>query len=402
MTDPWSEFVQRVDDANCAGYIERVDPKDPKHASVQMFLDADAILRLRPEDTVEELESTAREFIGPDRSRMLVGYVGFDAAGIFEPLLHRFPGGSPFPLGELAVVRAMKPTRIAVPPVQALAPALKKRVVPDPITETLGVREFEARVAGLRQSIRDGEAFQVVLSRRRTFRRPRDLPERAAVLRRTERFRTFYYLKFRDRSMVGATPEGVVRYAGHRASIHPIAGTRPLGEPAKGRPALKLDPKELAEHRMLVDLARNDLGRLAKPGTVQIEWTERAEKFARLEHLVSSVSADIPNGVGPFRMLASAFPAGTVCGAPKIRATHLLRSAEASWRGPFGGAIGSIGPDDHTDWALAIRSGFVAGPYLYTAAGAGIVWPSEPRREFTETESKLAHIETVLLGEDTS
>ena len=142
---------------------------------------------------------------------------------------------------------------------------------------------FEASVRSLRREIRNGEAYQVVLAHRRQWRRPADLLARAGRLRSTERFAFFFYLKFGDRELVGATPESVVEVEGTRALVNPIAGTLPAGRAGAGRLPLEVDPKELAEHRMLVDLARNDLGSVARPGTVRLLWQERRERYARLD-----------------------------------------------------------------------------------------------------------------------
>jgi len=149
---------------------------------------------------------------------------------------------------------------------------------------------------------------------------------------------------------------------------------------------------------MLVDLARNDLGAVARPGTVDLVWEERRFRYARLEHLVSRVAGRLTPGAGAWRALTAAFPAGTVSGAPKIRATELLRSEEATWRGPYGGTVALLRPGGEADFALTIRSGFAAGSRLYTAAGAGIVHRSRPEREFHETLTKLAHTEAALVG----
>jgi anthranilate synthase component 1 len=257
---------------------------------------------------------------------------------------------------------------------------------------------FRRAVAHLRVAIRAGEAFQIVLAHRRSWPRPPDLLARAGRLRSSERYAYFYYLKFGDREILGASPESVVEVDGVSARIDPIAGTLPRG-PTAGRRALLQDRKELAEHRMLVDLARNDLGRIARAGSVRLLWKERRVRYARLEHLVSRVEGRLARGVGPWEVLKATFPAGTVSGAPKIRATEWLRREERTWRGPYAGGVGLLRPGGRADWALAIRGGFAAGNRLYTAAGAGIVHRSEPDREFLETLVKMAHVEGTLVGE---
>jgi anthranilate synthase component 1 len=248
------------------------------------------------------------------------------------------------------------------------------------------------------EEIRNGEAYQVVLGHRREWKRPTNLLERAGQLRASERYAFFFYLRFGDYEILGASPESVVEIAGDRAFLNPIAGTIPRRMGRSPRMPLALDPKELAEHRMLVDLARNDLGAVARTGTVQLLSREKIERFTRLDHLVTHVGARLKPGLGSWDVLSAAFPAGTVSGAPKIRATELLRREEDSWRGPYAGTVGLLEGGRHADWALAIRTGFAAGERLYTAAGAGIVHLSEPRREFEETLAKLAHVEAMLAG----
>jgi anthranilate synthase component 1 len=239
-----------------------------------------------------------------------------------------------------------------------------------------------------------------VLAHRRAWSRPKDLLERAGRLRASERYAFFFYLRFGDRELVGATPESVVEVDGASAYVNPIAGTIWPGAEAEGRLPLEVDPKELAEHRMLVDLARNDLGGVARPGSVRLLEKERRVRYARLDHLVSRVTARLRPGIGAWQALGATFPAGTVSGAPKIRAIELLRRNEGTWRGPYAGAVGLLRPGGRADWALAIRTAFASGDRLYTAAGAGIVYRSVPSREYLETLAKLAQIEGKLVGDD--
>jgi anthranilate synthase component I len=314
---------------------------------------------------------------------------------LFEPLLKRVPPGSPFPLGEWALVSHFRRRPVHPSPVRSRRSSPDRR--PEPRGDTLPATKFERSVARLREAIGAGEAFQVVLSHRRSWKRPEDLLDRATLLRARERFAYFYYLRFGEREIVGASPESVLETRLGRAFLHPIAATRPRHRVA-GRTLLHHDPKELAEHRMLVDLARNDLGRISRPGSVRVAWEEHLERFARLEHLVSRVEGVLLPSVGPWTALAATFPAGTVSGAPKIRATELIRREERTWRGPYAGAVGLIQGNGDAAWALTIRSGFTRGDELFTAAGAGIVWHSEPRREFHETLLKLEELERSLVG----
>jgi anthranilate/para-aminobenzoate synthase component I len=387
----WERFVATAPDREVTGYFERA-PDGPGRPGLAVSFDRpDHVGTLtRTTDLHEVARQTEHTLSGP-RSAVM-GYVGFDAVGLFEPALARFPVGSPFPLGELAFVREARIARTERPrrrPLRGTGPA-------HPLRDSLPPGPFGRAVRHLVSGIREGEAFQVVLSHRREWRRPVDLLARSDRLRASERFAFFYYLKFGDREIVGATPESVVEVRGNNAFVNPIAGTLPTGSSRKGRLPLAHDPKELAEHRMLVDLARNDLGSVSRPGSVRLVWEERRFRYARLEHLVSRVAGRLRPEVGPWNALAAAFPAGTVSGAPKIRATELLRREERTWRGPYAGTVALLRPHRHADFALAIRSGFAAGRRLYTAAGAGIVHRSLPEREFNETLSKLSHVEATL------
>lgn len=393
MIDPWDRFVDEAGPAEHAGYFERASARGGPPAAIS-FVRPDALVTIDARSDPAELARESRRFLARHPQGGALGYLGFDAVGLFEPLLRRVPAGSPFPLGELAFVKRLRPARV---------PPRRRRTIPPPappgppLEDSLPRTPFGRGVRRLVEAIWQGEAFQVVLAHRRAWSRPSDLLRRAGRLRESERFSFFYYLRFGDREIVGATPESVAEMRGRRAVVNPIAGTIPLGA-ARGRMPLRIDPKELAEHRMLVDLARNDLGRVAVPGTVRLLDRERRERYARLEHLVTRVGATVRRGVGPWELLGAAFPAGTVSGAPKIRATELLRQQERSWRGPYGGTVGWIGSHGRADWALAIRTGFAAGRRLFTAAGAGIVHRSEPAREFDETLTKLAQVEAALAG----
>jgi anthranilate synthase component I len=396
VIEPWTEFARAAAREEMAGYFEAA-PRSPAGAGTASWFAGRAELRTvdRATDPIA-LAQEADRFLSGGRARAVMGYLSFDAVGLLEPALARFPAGSPFPLGELAFVErgAFRSTPFRPPRYDPEVPVAGTR----PRADSLPKPRFERAVRRLVEEISAGEAFQVVLAHRRAWTRPPDLLERAGLLRRSERYSFFYYLKFGDRELAGATPESVVEIAGRSARINPIAGTIPFGRSRRGRTPLTADRKELAEHRMLVDLARNDLGRVAEAGSVRLEVAERRERFAALEHLVSQVGARLPRGTRTWSVLAAAFPAGTVSGAPKIRATELLRREEGTWRGPYAGAVGLVRPGQIAQWALAIRSGFAAGNRLYTAAGAGIVHRSRPAREYAETLSKLARVEATLVG----
>jgi anthranilate synthase component I len=395
MTDPWLDFLGSSRQRECVGYFERGSAPGLPGRWATSFTEPDQTWTIGADATVDDLDDRTRRLLRGDSRRALVGYVGFDATALFEPLLRKVPRGSPFPMGEWAVVSRLRRRRILPLPKSPARPPGGRLAAPR--SDTLPERRFKRSVDRLRQAIGDGEAFQVVLSHRRLWDRPEDLLDRATILRARERFAYFYYLRFGDREIVGASPESVLETQGGRAFLSPIAATRPRRRTG-GRVVLHRDPKELAEHRMLVDLARNDLGRISRPGSVRLIWQERLERFARLEHLISRVQGDLLPSVGPWGALAATFPAGTVSGAPKIRATELIRREEGTWRGPYAGAVGLVQGNGKAAWALAIRSAFTRGDRLYTAAGAGIVWHSEPKREFQETLLKLEELESTLVG----
>jgi len=392
VTDPWDRFLREAASADVAGYFEQASSEDHP-ARAWWFGSAPETVALTRSARPDEVRTRVERFLSRNARGAVVGYLGFDAVGLFEPALRLFPSGSPFPLGEFAFVPAI---------VTAPVPPRRRRALPGasvdaPVADSLPRRRFGRSVRRLVEAIRAGEAFQVVLAHRRSWRRPDDLLRRAGRLRASERFSSFYVLRFGDREVIGASPESVAEVRAGTAYVDPIAGTLPRGAPVGRRP-LAVDPKELCEHRMLVDLARNDLGRVARAGSVRLLWSERRVRYARLEHLVSRVAATVRPDVAPWDVLTSTFPAGTVSGAPKIRASQLLRREEASWRGPYGGAVALLLPRRRATFALTIRSGFAAGPRLFTAAGAGIVHRSTPEREFQETLAKLSVIESALVG----
>ena len=213
------------------------------------------------------------------------------------------------------------------------------------------------------------------------------------ALRRISPTPYLFFLRFGDRSLCGASPELLVRVEDGRATVRPIAGTRPRGktvdEDVRMEAELKADPKERAEHVMLVDLGRNDLGRISLGGSVRLEEQEIIERYSHVMHLVSQVSGQIRPGMDVFDVIEATFPAGTVSGAPKVRAMEIIDELEPIARGPYAGAAGYIGWDGSCDLAISIRTVAIAGDELRLHAGGGIVHDSEPDLEFDETEHKL-------------
>lgn len=260
--------------------------------------------------------------------------------------------------------------------------------------------DYLARVADAQEAILDGEAYQLVLSC--AFRGRTDLTPLALyrALRRLNPSPYMTLFEFDDLAVVGASPEALVRLERGRAHLQPIAGTRPRGADEERDRALAdelaADAKEAAEHVMLVDLARNDLGRVARPGTITVEPYRALERFSHVMHLVSGVNGELEAGTDAFDCLAACFPAGTVVGAPKRRAMELLDQLEPEPRGLYGGTLGYFGHDGTMDQALAIRTLTLAGGEYRFQAGAGIVADSVPEREHDEILAKGAAMRQAL------
>jgi anthranilate synthase component I len=257
---------------------------------------------------------------------------------------------------------------------------------------------YEAAVRSAREAIAAGEAIQIVVARRRSFEvpvidgKPLDAVSVYRTLRRVNPSPYLFFVRMPDFEVVGASPELLVRVEGDRMTTHPIAGTRPRGAtPAEDEAlaeSLRADPKERAEHVMLVDLGRNDLGRVARAGSVAVTKFMEVERYSHVLHLVSNVEARLRPDRDALDGLRSIFPAGTLSGAPKVRAMQLIAELEKERRGLYGGAVGYLGYDGNLDTAITIRSAVFSKSQIHLTAGAGIVAGSVPEREFEETEHK--------------
>ena len=253
--------------------------------------------------------------------------------------------------------------------------------------------EFERAVERAKEYIRAGDIFQVVLSQRFESDFNGDPLDFYRCLRFINPSPYMFCLKFADDfALVGSSPEMHVRLVGDMIEIRPIAGTRPRGAtiPQDQRNAAELlaDPKERAEHIMLVDLARNDVGRVADFGTVRVTEMMEIERYSHVMHIVSNVAGRLRAGCTAFDVLKSTFPAGTVSGAPKIRAMQIISELEKTRRGCYAGAIGYLGFDGNVDSCIALRCAVLKNGKAYFQAGAGIVADSDPRREYEETLNK--------------
>lgn len=271
---------------------------------------------------------------------------------------------------------------------------------PPPVTAYTTAEEYAAIVRRAQDYIRAGEIFQVVPSQRLTApltTHPFTLYRR---LRRANPSPYMFYLNFGARQLVGASPEMLVQVADGRVTTKPIAGTRPRGRtPAQDQALaaeLLADEKERAEHTMLVNLGRNDLGRVCVPGTVQVDSFMKVEYYSHVMHLVSTVSGQLRSDLGPVDALAACFPAGTVSGAPKVRAMEIIRELEGGLRGPYAGAVGYIDFAGRMDTCIAIRTMVIDKAQVAVQAGGGVVYDSEPTREYAETLYKARALLQVL------
>ncbi|MGB5415700.1 MAG: anthranilate synthase component I family protein, partial [Polyangiales bacterium] len=252
---------------------------------------------------------------------------------------------------------------------------------------------FCAAVEQAKEHIRAGDIFQVVLSQR--FRVPlgdTDVFDVYRAMRIINPSPYMYFLRMPDRLVAGASPETLVRLEDDQVHVRPIAGTRHRGrteeEDREIEEDLLADPKERAEHVMLVDLGRNDVGRISKPGTVSVTDRMLIERYSHVMHIVSNVVGDLAPGRDALDVLRATFPAGTLSGAPKVRAMQIIEDLEPERRGVYGGAVGYIGFDGNMDVAIAIRTIVAHKDEMWLQAGAGIVEASDPDKEYEETVNK--------------
>ncbi len=260
--------------------------------------------------------------------------------------------------------------------------------------------DFETSVRRVKDYIRAGDIIQAVISQPFTCDDPPDLWS----LYRTQRYINpspyMYFIKLGPMAMIGSSPETMVRLENGVATLRPIAGTRPRGatdkEDRKLASELLDDEKEKAEHLMLVDLGRNDLGRVAETGTVQVTDLMVIERYSHVMHLVSNITCDLRPEYDAWDLLTAAFPAGTLSGAPKIRAMEIIAEMEHEPRGPYGGAVGYVSFSGNMDMAITIRTATIEDGRLTVRAGAGIVADSDPERERMETVNKAGAMERAL------
>lgn len=269
---------------------------------------------------------------------------------------------------------------------------VRERPAPLPARSNLTESEFRDAVLRAKEYIRAGDIIQVVLSQRFEVDYSGDPLDVYRAIRCVNPSPYLYCLEFGARAVVGSSPEIHVRNEGGRVEVRPIAGTRPRGadaaEDERLAAELLADPKERAEHIMLVDLGRNDLGRVCRFGSVRVPELMVIERYSHVMHIVSDVIGDLDPARDSFDLMRATFPAGTVSGAPKIRAMEIIGELERDRRGPYAGAIGYFGYSGNLDSCITIRTALLDGRKAYVQAGAGIVADSDPAREYEETCNK--------------
>lgn len=260
------------------------------------------------------------------------------------------------------------------------------------LSSNFSKEEFKENVLKIKQYITAGEAIQVVLSQRLAQPTDADPFEIYRALRTINPSPYMFFLDFADFYLIGASPEILVRVEDGVVTTRPLAGTRPRGknpaEDAMLEEELRSDEKERAEHIMLVDLGRNDIGRVSEPGTVEVSELMEVERYSHVMHLVTHVQGKLRHDMNAFDALRACFPAGTVSGAPKIRAMEIIAEFEHEKRGPYAGAVGYFSFSGNMDMAIAIRTMVVTKGIAYTQAGSGIVYDSVPEREYQESMNK--------------
>jgi len=339
----------------------------------------------------------------------LVGYLGFDHVARLEPSVELPSAGPGLPESQFVIAETLvrfdhvrgiaevlhgdeeevtRRLESALPKVPAAARSRgRTRRHPEQ-------PEHERRVGRAKEHIRAGDAFQIVLSQRAERPTSASALELYRALRRVNPSPYMFLLELEELALVGSSPETLVKASERRASLNPIAGTVPRGEGDAER--LLASEKDRAEHVMLVDLGRNDLSRACLPGTVCLERFLEPERFSHVTHLVSEVTGELRPGVSAFDLLRACFPAGTVSGAPKVRAMQIISELEEYRRGPYAGAVGYALPGGALDTCIVIRTIVLVDGLARLQAGGGIVAGSDPTAEHEECLQKLAAVEAAI------
>jgi anthranilate synthase component 1 len=341
----------------------------------------------------------------------VVGYLGYDHVAKLEPTVALPEDGPELPESLFVVAHTLVRFDHLSGSAEVLAgdrdeiAARLAGPIEEPPSVTSGARgrarrsptreEYEAAVRRAKEHIRVGDAFQIVLSQRAVRPTGASALSLYRALRRVNPSPYLFLLELGEVSLVGSSPETLVKLEGFRASLNPIAGTTAPGDGDAER--LLASEKDRAEHVMLVDLGRNDLSRVCRPSTVRVERFLQAERYSHVSHLVSEVAGELRPGVSAFDLLRACFPAGTVSGAPKVRAMQIISELEGFRRGPYAGAVGYALPAASAfDTCIGIRTIVLRDGEAYLQAGAGIVADSDPTAENQECLNKLAALQAAV------
>ena len=360
----------------------------------------------------------------------LVGYLAYDSIGYIEKRLAKRPQNDPLGVPDILYMQSLdvavldnlrgevhliSHADLADPngltaaearldamvaainrPGTAQVRALNRHARPPAIHHHYPEARFKADVAKIREYIKAGDCMQVVPSQRMSCAYTHAPLDYYRALRHTNPSPYMYLLDLDDFHIIGSSPEILARVQGDTVTVRPLAGTRKRGKTPEEDKALEqellADAKEIAEHVMLIDLGRNDIGRVCKTGTVKISEKMVIERYSHVMHIVSNVEGTLRDDVGPMDVLRATFPAGTLSGAPKIRAMEIIDEVEPERRGVYGGAVGYWSWGGNMDMAIAIRTAIIKDGRLYAQAGAGIVYDSNPDSEWQETLNKAGAV----------
>jgi anthranilate synthase component I len=369
------------------------------------YLSYDAIRYIEniPANSKDDLNLPQMHLILPSEIVVFDNY-----KNILKMVVHLEDNGNPEKLENLANVRLDS----MVKNLSNQSPSLKNIKGITPASEVslkanISNYDYYKSVKHAKEYIRNGDIFQVVLSRRLQTEISCDSFDLYRMLHLVNPSPYMYYLNFDETKIVGSSPETLVKYDGDRVYVRPIAGTRKRGksieEDQKIAKELLQDEKELAEHIMLVDLGRNDVGRIARYGSVRLDTLKRVENYSHVMHIVSTVSGELQEEFDAVDIFKACFPAGTVSGAPKVRAMEIIDELENTQRGPYAGAIGYFDFSGRMDTCITIRTIVVKDRIAYWQAGGGIVADSNPEYEFEETENKArALLKAISLAQEVS
>lgn len=329
-----------------------------------------------------------------------------DTLVIFDHLQHKmkvvsysFPGAGTFYSEVIDKIDALVAVLRGSLPARSQPQSVEGRQ-PPPLVSNRTREEFVDMVKAAKEYVLAGDILQTVISQRLCRQTWAESFTIYRALRMLNPSPYMFYLDFGDFQLIGSSPEMLVKLEDGITETRPIAGTRPRGkddeEDIRLQEDLLADPKELAEHVMLVDLGRNDLGRVCRYGTVKVPLYMGVEKYSHVMHIVSSVEGEIGNEYDAFGLLRASFPAGTVSGAPKIRAMDIITELEGTRRGPYAGAVGYFSFTGNMDTCIAIRTIVMIGDAVYLQGGAGIVADSDPDREYQETLNKIEALEAAI------